>query len=123
VNETREVAIIAAHLEAISRQIVEIVKRLDHVDECLDRMHDGLRDQLRAHMDAVDTLIEAAKATMAAKVEAVDAKIAFPVWGIQLIVGAIVLACLAAAGTAIFRIGQESQRTITLPTTPFKDTR
>ena len=116
-----QIGIIAAHLEGISRQVADIVKHLDRVDGRLDGMEDMLRDQLRSHAQAVNGLIEAAKDTMLAEVKAVDAKIDFPVWGIRLIVGAIVLACLAAGGQVIFQVGRESQRTHTLPTTPFKE--
>lgn len=119
-----DLVILTKHLEAMSLQLVEMTKRIDRLDGRLDDTKGEIREQLSAHARTVELLLDAAKATLLAEVKAVDAKIDFPVWGVRLIVGAIVVACLAAAGTAIFKLGQESQRTIILPTTPpAKETR
>ena len=111
--------VVSLQLEAISKQMMDVVKRLDHMDECLDRTKDHIRDQLLAHIRTVETLLTSARATMDAKLEAVDARNELPRWVTRLVVAVILLGALGLVWSTITPT-PESKRTFSLPTTPYR---
>jgi hypothetical protein len=115
--------IFAAHLEAISERLVDVAKRLDHLDKCIDNVQQSVREKLGAHMRVVEMLLASGQRLMDAQVKAVEAKIDsfdakndLPRWVTKLIIVTVIGAVLAGLLAVAIRPGAESHRSFPFPT-------
>ena len=90
-------AMMAQHVQTINGEMFRVREGLKHIDDCLDRrlkeLHGAIKDEVRD-------------------------KVAFPTKFSWLLIAIIVTGVLGGIIAAAFKVGQESQRVITLPTTP-----
>lgn len=103
--ETRNLrAEMALTIAAVRGEVLDLKRRLDHIDECLDRQSAKISAAIKDALEAVG--------------DRIDAAVDFPKRVAWIIVSTIVVGFISALVAIVFSVGKESRRTLHLPTTP-----
>lgn len=108
-------ATVGAEVRALRGEMAAIVRRLDHLDECLDRQRDAITKSTREAMESIERKVGSAMESVKAQI---SAAVDFPKRVAWLIVATVLVGFLSAVAALVWSSGKETTRVIRLPTTP-----